>query len=126
VSSTPFVFVTTHRVEPGTLPELTALAREYSDFVEAEEPDLVAHVAVLNPDADELALVQVHRDAASAERHLEVAGPRIHAGATLAPAIAVAVYGQPGPLVQQALEVNAARGVAVTVQNRPVRAFARW
>jgi hypothetical protein len=126
VTPIPFVFVTTHRVEAGTLPALTAMTREYTEFVESEEPDLVAHLALLSPDADELALVQIHRDAASAERHLEVAGPRIHAGAELAPPIGIAVYGDPGPLVRQALEVNAERGVDVTIQSRAVLAFARW
>ncbi|HZR12205.1 MAG TPA: hypothetical protein VFC33_03045 [Acidimicrobiia bacterium] len=112
----PFVFITTHRVDPAQLDEFTALTREYVEYVTANEPDVWAHLACLDEAGSEVALVQVHGDAASAEHHMQIAGEMIGRGLALATTVTVEVFGEPGPIVRQALEANAAQGIPVTVR----------
>jgi hypothetical protein len=56
----PFVFMTTYRIREGRLEEFTGLAEQYLQFVEAHEPDMVAHFIYLDKDGTEVSLVQVH------------------------------------------------------------------
>ena len=63
--------------------------------------------------------MQIHPDAESAEFHMQVAHPAIGRALELVDTLAVDVYGQPGPILQQALDANAAAGAVVKV--RPAR-----
>jgi hypothetical protein len=112
----PFVMITTHRVPPDRLHELESVTRAYLDHVEANEPRAQLHTAYLDDDGSELTLVQVHPDAASAEHHMHVARDLIGQGLALVDTIGVEVYGEPGPLVRQALEHNRRAGVPVIVK----------
>ena len=123
--SGPFVLITTHRVKPGRLSELIAQTKAYNDFVEAHEPAMQAHVAYVDEGRDELALVQVHPDAESAEIHFAVAGEQIHRAADLVDNVAIDVYGEPGPRLRQALDVNAAAGARVSVRPGRLAGFLR-
>jgi hypothetical protein len=122
----PFIFVTTHRISEGRLEEFTALAEQYLQFVEAHEPDMVAHYAYLDEDGTEVSLVQVHPDAASAERHMQVAGELIGRGIALTDATTrIEVYGRPGPIVGRAVAANAENGATVSVKATGLGHFTR-
>jgi hypothetical protein len=123
--TTPFVLITTHRIKPGRLDELVTATRDYNDFVEANEPLVHAHVAYVDETRDEISLVQVHPDAASADNHLRIAGEHIGRGVELTETVAITVYGEPGPAVRQALEHNAEAGATVTVKPARLAGFLR-
>ena len=123
--SSPFVFVTTHRIKPGNLDRFTALNEEYLDFVEQQEPRMLAHFTYLSADGTEVSLVQVHPDSESAEHHLQLVAPRLVAAAEVVENVAIEVYGEPGPVVQAALAHNAAAGVPVRVNSRVLGGFSR-
>jgi quinol monooxygenase YgiN len=106
----PFIFITTHKINPGKLDEFKALSREYEEFVRANEPDLLAYYAYLDEDSSEAALVQVHRDAASAEHHMQVAAEKIGQGLAITTTVRAEVYGQPRSIVGQALGGEFSRG----------------
>ena len=125
VMTTPFIFITTHRIKPGRLDELAAATREYNDFIEANEPLVHAHVAYTDEDRGEISLVQVHPDAESADNHLRLAGEHIGRAADLVETVAITVYGEPGPAVSAALAHNAAAGAAVTVRPDRLAGFLR-
>ncbi len=115
--SAPFILVTTHRIREGRLDEFTALTEQYLQFVEAHEPDMLAHYAYLDEDRTEVSLVQVHPAAASAERHMQVAGELIGRGIALTEGTTrIEVYGRPGPIVGKAVEANAESGATVSVK----------
>ena len=72
--ATPFVFITTHNVRPGSLDALKALTRDYTAFLDEHDARLVAHSAFLNEDETELSLGAVqHTVAAGRELRLVVA-----------------------------------------------------
>jgi quinol monooxygenase YgiN len=121
----PFIYITSHRVDDAGRAELPALLNDYHDVMAAEEPGLLAHHAYLNSDRTELTLVQMHRDAASAEEHMRATGHLIAAGTALAPTIRVQVYGRPGPMVRQALDRTARQGAQVIVADQPRLTFVR-
>lgn len=113
--NSPLFFITTHRIKPGNEDAFGALTDEYLRFVEDNEPRTWAHYAYRDPDTGEVALVQVHPDADSADEHMRKAHPLIGRGLELTDTLSAVVYGTPGPVVQEALEHNAANGVAVKV-----------
>ena len=112
----PVFFITTHRVKPGQWDRFKELTDEYLAFVEANEPRAWAHYAYLDESTMEVGMVQVHPDADAADQHMQLAGALIGQGLELTDTLTAEVYGNPGPVVRQALEHNAANGVAVTVK----------
>lgn len=123
--ATPFVFITTHKVRPGSLDALKALTRDYTAFLDEHDARLVAHSAFLNEDGTELSLVQVHPDAASAEHHMRIVEPSIVAAAELTEPAGITVYGRPGPGVQATLDHLGGAGVPVTVRDGDLGGFTR-
>ena len=123
--SSPFVFITTHRIKPGALERFTALHEEYLDVVEQHEPRALAHFTFVNAEGTEASLVQIHPDAESAEHHLAVVAPHLVEAAELVENVAIETYGEPGPRVRAALDHNAQAGVTVRVHPRPLGGFAR-
>lgn len=121
----PFIFITTHKINPGKLDEFKELSREYEEFVRANEPDLLAYYAYLNEDSSEAALVQIHRDAASAEHHMQVAAEKIGQGLAVTTTLRAEVYGQPRSIVGQALEANSAAGAQVSIKPDMLDGFTR-
>jgi hypothetical protein len=121
----PVFFITTHRIKPGRRPAFEALTHEYMEFVRANEPRAWAHYAYVDDSTDEVALVQVHPDAASADAHVAAAGDLIARGLELTDTLTAEVYGELGPVARAALEHNADAGVAVTVAPTELGGFHR-
>jgi hypothetical protein len=121
----PFIFVTTHRIDPRRRDEFHGLSRQLTEFVETNEPEMLAYYAYLSDDGDEISLVQVHRDATSADRHLQMVHTLIEPAFEMSEVARIDVYGRPGDLVQQAIAANAERGVPVNVKPASVDGFAR-
>ena len=123
--STPFVFVTTHRIKPGSLDRFMALHDDYLDFVEEHEPRMLAHHTYLSKDDTTVSLVQIHPDPESAEHHLQIVAPRLAAATEIVENTAIEVYGEPGPAVRAALTHNLDAGVPVRITSRVVGGFTR-
>jgi hypothetical protein len=123
--STPFVFVTTHRIKPGGLERFTAMHDEYVDFVERHEPRMLGHFTYLSDDGTEVSLVQIHADPESAEHHLQLVAPRLASIGDVVENTAIEVYGEPGPAVRTALAHNLEAGVPVRVTSRTIGGFSR-
>jgi quinol monooxygenase YgiN len=68
----PFIYVGTMSVKPGRAEALRARLAELVDFVETNEPRMIAFHAYLDEDGERLAIVQVHPDSASMEFHMQV------------------------------------------------------
>jgi hypothetical protein len=113
--SAPFVIITTHRIPPRG-DEFEALTYEYLEHVRANEPRTQVHWAYVDDGRAEVALVQVHPDAHSADHHMLVSGELIGRGLSMVDTVGVEVYGEPGPVLGRALDANAASGVPVTIR----------
>ncbi|SEF18271.1 hypothetical protein [Jiangella alba] len=123
--SEPFIFVSNHRVKEGRLEELCRLCREYADFVEANEPRAMGFRLSIDDDGPRLSHIIVQPDAAAMDEHLKMAHERIGAALELVDTTSVEVYGQPGPLLAEALRHNADMGVPVAIASERLGGFAR-
>lgn len=70
--SGPLVVVLTYSIKPEKQEEARKRIAEHVDFVETNEPRLIAFHMYLNEEGNELSIVQVHPDSASMEFHMQV------------------------------------------------------
>jgi len=68
----PFIYVGTMSVKPGRLPALREQLAEVVDFVETNEPRVIAFHAYLDEPGDKLTIVHLHPDSTSMEFHMQV------------------------------------------------------
>jgi len=68
----PLIYVGTTRVKPGKLAALRKQLSELVDFVETNEPRMIAFHLYLDEPGEKLTIVQVHPDSASMEFHMQV------------------------------------------------------
>ena len=67
-----FIYVGTARIKPGKLGEARKNLAELVDFVETNEPRMIAFHLFLDEEGSTLTIVQVHPDSASMEFHMQV------------------------------------------------------
>ena len=97
--SDSIVYVDTSDVRDGALEELKAGMEELVDFVEANEPRIIAYNVYFTDDGTRMTVMHVHPDSASLEYHMEVAGPVFRQFAELVTLEAIHVYGEPSEKV---------------------------
>src|SRR5438128_4206220 len=68
-----FVYVGTAKLKPGKLEEARKNLAELVDFVETNEPRMIAFHLFLDEEGNTLTTVHIHPDSASMEFHLQVA-----------------------------------------------------
>jgi quinol monooxygenase YgiN len=94
-------YVDTSDVREGALDELKAGMKQLAEFVEANEPRIIAYNVYFDDDANTMTVVHVHPDSASFEYHMEVAGPVFRRLAELVTLSSIHIYGDPS---ERALE----------------------
>jgi quinol monooxygenase YgiN len=70
--SGPLICAFTYKIKPGKQEEARKRIAELVDFVEMNEPRMIAFHVYLDQEGNTLSIVQVHPDSASMEFHLEV------------------------------------------------------
>jgi hypothetical protein len=120
------LFVDHSEVDEGALEELKQAMGRLVDFVEANEPQLIAYNVYFSDDGARMTVLSVHPDSASLEYHMKVAGPLFRDFVELVTLSAIHIYGEPSEkVVQQAHEKARLLGHG-TVTVEPLHAgFAR-
>jgi hypothetical protein len=115
--SGPFIFIATNRLKPGALEAEKRRVPQLCEFIEANEPRVLAFNEYVDDDGSEVAVVQVHPDAESMEVHMGVV--REHAerayAETLDSTISIQVYGMPSDAVLDTLSRQAGSGLSLMV-----------
>ena len=125
--SGPFIVIATNRLKPGKLADERKRVPGLVDFVEANEPQLIAFNEYVNEDGTEVAVVQVHPDADSMAFHMEIISERA-AGAyaeTIDATTSIQVFGMPSNAVLEMLERQAGAGVPLKVKSSHLGGFTR-
>jgi hypothetical protein len=91
--SDAIVYVDTSDVREGALEELKAGIKELVDFIDANEPRIIAYNVYFTDDGSRMTVVQVHPDSASLEYHMEVAGPVFRQFVELVTLSSIHIYG---------------------------------
>ena len=89
------VYVDTSEVREGALDELKPAIAELARFVEQNEPRLLAYNVFFSDDGRQMTVMHVHRDAASLDFHMDVAGPAFAGFADLLTLSSITIYGEP-------------------------------
>jgi hypothetical protein len=101
--SDAIVYVDTAEVREGSLEDLKAAVDDLVDFIESNEPRLLAYNVYFNDQGTKMTVVSVHPDSASLEYHLELAGPVFRRFVELVTLSSIQVYGKPGKRVLEQL-----------------------
>ena len=125
--SGPFIFIATNRLKEGKLEEERRRVPGLCDFIEANEPRLIAFNEYASEDETEVGVVQIHPDAESMEFHMEVVGERAAQAyaETLEATTSIAVYGEPSDAVLAMLSRQAGAGVPMVVKQHHLGGFKR-
>ena len=94
--SQPIVYVDTSEVRAGRLDELKAAMADLAEFVEDNEPQLLAYNVYFSDDGTRMTVLHINADSASLELHMKVAGPRFPPIGEFINLVAIDVYGDPG------------------------------
>ena len=94
----PFIFTGTYEVHEGRFEDARKKLTEHADFVEANEPRLVAFHVFTDEDAGTVSIVQVHRDPESMEFHMKLSAEHIQSalGDYLGETVSTHLYGGAG------------------------------
>lgn len=70
------VYIDQSTVSDGKLEKLKSAMRELVDFVEANEPEILAYDVYFSADGSQMTVMHMHANQDSLEFHMEVAGPK--------------------------------------------------
>ena len=123
----PFIFIATNRLKPGKLDDEKKRVPSLVDFVQANEPRLLAFNEFANEDGTEVAVVQVHPDADSMAFHMEVIAERAASAYadTIDATTSIQVFGTPDGAVIDLLRRQAGAGVPLSVKPYHLGGFTR-
>ena len=105
--SQPLVYVDTSDVREGALEELKGALQELAEFIEANEPQLLAYNVYISDDGSRMTVMHVHADSASLDYHMGVAGPRFGRFADLVTLSSIHIYGEPSEKARRQLHDKA-------------------
>jgi hypothetical protein len=123
----PFIFIATNRLKEGKLDAERERVSGLVEFIEKNEPRLIAFNEYVNEEGTEVGVVQVHREARSMEFHMNtVAESAARAYAeTLEATTSIQVYGTPSDAVLEMLSRQAGAGVPLVVKRHHLGGFTR-
>jgi len=122
----PFIFVGTHRIKEGKLEEFKEDAHALTRAVQENEPQLLAFNMFLSEDETEATVVQVHPDADSMLRHMEVANAHIRRSTDeQLETKEIQIYGPPNDAVLGMINELTQAGVPISVKPTLLVGFTR-
>lgn len=118
--STLIVYLDHSDIHEGRLEDLKDGIRELVDFIEEQEPQLIAYGFHLEEAAGRMTVAAVHPDSASLELHMEVGRERFRQLGDMLTLRQIEVYGSISKRVRELLDQKAAMlgGAGVTVTER--------
>jgi len=123
----PFIFIATNRLKEGKLEAERQRVPGLADFIEANEPRVLAFNEYASDDGSDVAVVQIHSDAESFEFHMGVVRERAASAysETLEATTSVQVFGTPNDVILEMLRRTAGSGVQYTVRPYHLGGFTR-
>jgi len=123
----PFIFIATNRLKPGKVDAERHRVPGLVDFIAAHESRLIAFNEYVNDEGTEVAVVQVHPDAASFEFHMGAVRERASRAyeETLDATTGIQVFGAPTQGILEMLRRQAGDGVQYTVKQHHLGGFTR-
>ena len=123
----PFIFIATNKLKTGKLEAERRRVPGLVEFIEANEPRLIAFHEYANDEGTEVVVVQVHPDTDSFESHMGVVRERASRAyeETLDATASIQVFGTPTETILEMLRRAAGGGVQYTVKQHHLGGFTR-
>ena len=123
----PFIFIATNRLKPDKLADERRRVPDLVDFIQANEPRLLAFNEYANEEGTEVAVVQIHPDADSMVFHMELIAERAASAyaETIEATTSIQVFGVPTGLVTEMLRQQAGAGVPSCIKSNHLGGFTR-
>jgi len=122
----PFIFIATNKVREGKLESEKQRVPGWIDFIDVNEPRLIAFHEYLSEDGNEVEYVQIHPDTDSFENHLRVveSSGRTYTE-TLEGTTNIRIYGAPSKAILEMLSEAAGARVPITILPEHLGGFTR-
>jgi hypothetical protein len=123
----PFILIATNRLKQGKLDSEKRRLPDLIDFIQANEPRLIAFNEYANEEGTEVAVVQVHPDADSMVFHMNLIAERAARAYadTIDATTNIQVFGIPGDTVAGMLQRQTGAGVALSIKPHHLGGFTR-
>jgi hypothetical protein len=123
----PFIFIATNKLKTGKVEAERQRVPGLVDFIEANEPRLIAFNEYVNEEGTEVGVVQVHPDTDSFEFHMGAVRERAARAyeETLDGTTSIQVFGTPTETILGMLRRAAGDGVRYTVKQHHLGGFTR-
>jgi NAD(P)-dependent dehydrogenase (short-subunit alcohol dehydrogenase family) len=123
----PLIFVATNRLKPGQLDAERGRVPGLVEFVEQNEPQLIAFNEYVNDNGTEVTVVQVHPNAASMQKHLAIVGERAAKAyaETLDATVAIQIFGPVDPQMLATMRSQTGEEVSLSVATEHLGGFTR-
>ncbi|HSM57744.1 MAG TPA: hypothetical protein VK879_16440 [Candidatus Sulfomarinibacteraceae bacterium] len=100
--SEPIIYFDRSRIRDGKFEALKKAMNELIEFVDANEPQIIAYNVYFSEDRTQMTVLQIHSDSASLATHMEVAGDMFPRFSEFIRMEAIEIYGEPDEeLVEQ-------------------------
>ena len=100
----PIVYIDHSDIREGKLQEVRARVHELVEFVDVQEPQLLAYGAFIDEEGGSMTVVAIHPDSSSLELHMEIGRPVFRTFTELIDLRTIEVYGRPGDNVLKQLQ----------------------
>ncbi len=125
--SGPIVFISHSRVKPGKLAEFQQLYHSVVEWVQAEKPGTLLHLAFASKDGSEVSMIHVIQDAEAMDVHIQGASENARKAGELIEIKSWELYGQPSEAaVAQVRKMLAPLGVEIDWQPRHLDGYLRF
>jgi hypothetical protein len=123
----PFIFIATNRLKQGKLDDEKKRLPDLVDFIQANEPRLIAFNEYANEEGTEVAVVQVHSDADSMVFHMNLIAERAASAYadTIDATTNILVFGAPSDAITDMLRHQTGAGVPLSVKPHHLGGFTR-
>jgi hypothetical protein len=101
------VYVDQSEIRDGKFVELKTAMNELVEFVETNEPQLIAYNVYFSEDRTRMTVLHIHSDSASLEFHFNVAGRLFPRFAEFIRLVAIDIYGKPSDDLMEQLNKKA-------------------
>jgi biotin carboxylase len=123
----PFIFIATNRLKPEKLADERRRVPDLVDFIQANEPQLIAFNEYADAEGTEVAVVQIHPNADSMVFHMELIAERAASAyaETIEATTSIQVFGAPTDVFTEMLRQQAGAGVPSRVKPNHLGGFSR-
>ncbi len=111
------IFITTNRIDKGSLKEVKEATRKSTEFFEANGPQLMADVFI-NESEQVFYGLQVHKNSESILSHWNISDPHMKDVMQYITTTQVDIYGQPNEAVMEGMRRLSSKGTVITVTPR--------